>query len=287
MTETNDNILIAQEWLAKARSITVLSGAGISADSGIPTYRDVDGLWNNFRAEDFSSVEAFKKDPKMVWDWYHQRRMVMGEAKPNRGHLAISTMESRSMQFTVLTQNIDGLHQQAGSNNVVELHGSVWKFRCTNCLGEWEDRRTRNGIPQCDSCHSQARPAVIWFGESLNPYEWDRAVRAAYCDVMVVVGTSAMVHPVADLPNMAQRNRARVIEVNKEKTPISTYADLSFIGNASDILSELAVPPQGLSTELSMDMGKAMQRGLEKFYMKYPQCRPQANMLPEKPEESK
>ena len=283
-SSTNDKLQLAQEWIAKARSITVLSGAGISADSGIATYRDADGLWNKFRAEDFSSVEAFQKDPTMVWDWYKERRRIMAAAEPNAGHKALATLESRVMQFTVLTQNIDGLHQRAGNNNVIELHGSVWKLRCTNCLGEWETHVDLKGLPKCDSCHSLARPAVVWFGESLSPQTWEQAVRASYSDIFLVVGTSAMVNPVSELPHMAQRNRARVIEVNKEPTGLSKSADISLIGSATEILPQLATQLDGLSSMHEMDLGKAMQRGLEKFYMKYPQLRPDANMLPEKPE---
>ena len=275
-------LLIAREWIAKARSITVLTGAGISAESGIATYRDADGLWNNFRAEDFSSAKAFQEDPRRVWRWYHERRTIMGAAEPNAGHKALAKMESNSMAFNILTQNIDGLHQRAGNLNVVELHGSVWILRCVNCLGEWQDSNSAlTGLPQCPSCHSPARPAVVWFGESLKPSVWEQAVRATFCDVFLVVGTSAMVDPVASLPYMAQRSRARIIEVNKESTPLSRSADISLMGSAGEILTALAEQPTGVSSQLDMDIGKAMARGLEKFYMKYPQLRPKENMLPE------
>ena len=271
----DDKLLMAREWIAKARSVTVLTGAGISAESGVPTYRDENGLWEKFKAEDFSSLKAFQQDMNVVWGWYHERRKVMGEAVPNAGHKALTKMQSNSLAFNILTQNIDGLHQRAGNLNVIELHGSVWMLRCTNCFGEWfEPDSALKGIPQCDSCHSAARPAVVWFGETLNPKVWEQAVRATFCDVFLVVGTSAMVDPVASLPYMAQRNRARVIEVNKEPTPLSKSADISLMGSAGEILTELAVQPEGVSSLHDMDLGKAMARGLEKFYRKYPQLRP-------------
>src|SRR4051812_33114841 len=143
-----DKINQAKEWIGRARSVTVLTGAGISAESGIATYRDADGLWNNFRAEDFSSVKAFEEDPAKVWGWYHNRRQVMYEAEPNAGHKALSEIEHSLDQFLLLTQNIDGLHQKAGTDNIIELHGNVWRLRCTNCLGEWEAPKLLSGIPQ-------------------------------------------------------------------------------------------------------------------------------------------
>ena len=277
-----DKLQQAKDWVATARSITVLTGAGVSAESGIATYRDADGLWNNFRAEDFSSVRAFQEDPAKVWGWYHERRRIMGAAEPNAAHKALAELERKTDQFMLLTQNIDGLHQRAGTDNIVELHGSVWKLSCVNCQGEWEDKRELTGIPQCDSCKMMARPAVVWFGEPLVQAAWDRAMRATYCDVFIVAGTSAQVEPVASLPWVAQRNRARIIEVNKEETPISKSVDISLIGNAGEILPELAKAEMNIGGVQELDLGRAMQRGLEKFYMKYPQLRPNAETkLPE------
>lgn len=282
--ELQDKIDQAKDWIGKARSLTVLTGAGISAESGIATYRDENGLWEKFKAEDFSSLKAFQQDPKIVWGWYNERRYNMGNAEPNSGHKALAEIESSLDQFLLLTQNIDGLHQKAGTDNIVELHGSVWKLRCTNCLGEWEDRKlyTDGTIPQCDSCHSMARPAVVWFGETLQQTAWDRAVRSTFCDVFLVVGTSAMVDPVASLPYMAQRNRARLIEVNKEATALTPSADISILGNAGEILPQLAYKVKDVGGTHELDLGRAMQRGLEKFYMKFPQLRPNAETkLPE------
>ena len=265
----------AHSIIATSRSVTVITGAGVSAESGIPTYRDEDGLWSNFRAEDFSSAEAFKQDPMRVWEWYKERRRTMAAAQPNEGHKALAALERNHMQFMVITQNIDGLHQRAGTDNIIELHGSVWRLRCTNCLGEWEDRSAElPWLPYCESCHSLARPAVVWFGESLKPQEWERAVRASYCDTLLVVGTSALVNPVASLPEIAQKNRARIIEVNAGETPITAIADVSLRGKSSEILAQLAEEKEHTIDGMhDMDLGKAMQRGLEKFYAKYPQLR--------------
>ena len=281
MSEDLDLIQKARQVLARSRSITVITGAGISAESGIPTYRNEDGLWNQYRAEDFSSVEAFEKNPKMVWDWYRDRRKVMAGAFPNAGHKALASMEQHCMQFMLLTQNIDELHQRAGTENIVELHGSVWRLRCTNCLGEWYDSDENVGVndsgsvPHCISCHSIARPAVVWFGESLKETEWDRAIKASYCDTLLVVGTSAMVNPVASLPIIAQKNRARIIVVNPEKTATADHADIFIPGKAGEVLPQLVAQgnEDGIDGLYEMDMGKAMQRGLEKFYAKYPQLR--------------
>jgi NAD-dependent deacetylase len=270
-----DLIQKAHEIIAKSRSITVITGAGVSAESGIATYRDADGLWNQYRAQDFSSVDTFYKDPKRVWDWYKERRRVMAAAEPNAAHKALAELEQKSMQFMVLTQNIDGLHQRAGTDNIVELHGSVWRLRCTNCLNEWENKaELPDGIPQCWSCHSLARPAVVWFNESLKPSEWERAMRASYCDTLLVVGTSALVNPVASLPDIAFKNQARIIEINLEKTPISDLATVSIQAKAGEVLPEIVKDGDvNIGGTHELDLGKAMQRGLDKFYAKYPQLR--------------
>lgn len=275
--DSQTRIEAAHEMLAKSRSITVITGAGISAESGIPTYRTDDGLWNQYRAEDFSSVEAFEKDPKTVWAWYKDRREIMGKAQPNAGHKALATLEHNHGSFMLLTQNIDGLHQRAGTDNIIELHGSVWKLRCTNCGGEWYNddiTEAPQDLPHCESCHSIARPAVVWFGEPLNRNDFERAVKASYCDTMLVVGTSALVDPVASLPVIAQQNRARIIVVNPERTPTADIADIYIPGKASEILPLLVEEKEHVIDGMfDMDLGKAMSRGLEKFYAKYPQLR--------------
>jgi len=275
----NTSIEDAKKVIAMSRNVTVLTGAGCSAESGIPTYRNADdGLWNNYKAEDFSSVEAFKKDPAMVWSWYHDRRKAMFGAEPNAAHKALAAIGEQK-PTTVLTQNIDGLHQRAGSKKVIELHGSVARLQCTICMHEWSDTSlTLPPIPFCEHCHCPARPAVIWFGESLKPDVWSDAFLATHCDTFLVVGTSALVNPVASLPAMARNNRARIIEVNMEQTTISGICDYLLLGKAGDILPQL-VPAENATFDLKsneMDLGRAMQRGMEKFYAKYPDLRPKS-----------
>ena len=274
----NTSIEDAKQVISMSRNVTVLTGAGCSAESGIPTYRDADGLWNNYKAEDFSSVESFQKDPKLVWSWYHDRRKAMFGAEPNAAHKAIAAIGEQK-PTTILTQNIDGLHQRAGSKNVIELHGSVSMMRCTVCFKEWEDHSLNlPEIPSCPTCLCPARPAVIWFGESLKPDVWTDAFLATHCDTFIVVGTSALVNPVASLPGMARNNRARIIEVNTEQTMISDICDYLLLGKAGEILPQL-VPSDTDTFNLKaseMDLGRAMQRGMEKFYAKYPDLRPKS-----------
>ena len=262
--------------LELSRNITVLTGAGISAESGVPTYRDKDGLWNTYRAQDFSSVEAFSKSPATVWDWYHQRRAAMAEAEPNAAHKALADLEAKTQgRVVVLTQNIDGLHQRAGSKVVIELHGSVWNVRCTVCGEERCEPSSTVAIPACYSCHSICRPAVTWFGESLNRTAWEHAVRAAHCDTFLVVGTSALVDPVAQLAPLAQKHHARVIEINTERTPVSDFAEYSLFGKAGEILPQL-VPTEAQKEDFwihELDLGRAFERGLEKFYAKHPELK--------------
>lgn len=262
--------------LELSRNITVLTGAGISAESGVPTYRDKDGLWNSYRAEDFSSVTAWAKSPATVWDWYQGRRAVMAAAEPNVAHKTLADLEARTRgQVVVLTQNVDGLHQRAGSKIVVELHGNVWNIRCTNCGEERCEPDLGMGIPGCYSCHGMCRPAVTWFGESLNRTAWEHAVRATHCDTFVVIGTSALVDPVAQLAPMAQKNHARIIEINTERTPISDIADFTLLGKAGEILPQL-IPTEAQKEEFwihELDLGRAFERGLERFYSKYPDLR--------------
>jgi len=255
-----------------ARSITILTGAGISAESGIPTYRDENGLWSKYKAEDFSSVDAFARDPQTVWDWYRDRRIVMGDAKPNAGHLALAAIEQQSLQCTLFTQNIDGLHQQAGSRYVTEMHGSAWKLRCTECLEEWTDMGSLPDLPRCSHCRGLARPAVVWFGEKLSQKSMGDAMRAMRCDVLLVVGTSGLVNPVASLIPLARQYKAQIIEVNLAETEVTQYADFSLFGKASEILPQLAEPGQH-GVVLQADMGRAFERAMNKFFAKYPELK--------------
>ena len=216
--------------------IRVLTGAGISAESGIPTFRGKDGLWNKYDPMELATPEAFRKDPRLVWEWYDWRRQLIARAEPNEGHRIIAEIEKKFSDFWLITQNVDGLHQRAGSKKVIELHGNIWKVRCVSCGREDYDYRTHlpEIPPRCENCGGLLRPGVVWFGESLPMDALQKAYELSEdADVFIVVGTSAQVYPAAELPFVAKRNGARLIEVNPEETPITPYADVSIREKAS------------------------------------------------------
>lgn len=236
-------IATAVEWLARARHVCCLTGAGISAESGIPTFRGPDGFWAGKRAEDLATPEAFARNPTEVWKFYLWRRKLLLDKRPNAGHLALATIERLVERFTLITQNVDGLHDLGGSTNIIELHGSIWLDRCTQCARE--HRRTvkdvSDDIPHCDACGAMMRPGVVWFGETLPPDAITAAQQAtANCDVMLVVGTSALVQPAASLANWAKTNGAHLIEINPESTPLTSIADLVFPTPAGAVLPQVA-----------------------------------------------
>ena len=231
----------ARAWLQAASSVVVLTGAGISAESGVPTFRGQGGLWKQFRAEDLATPEAFGRDPRRVWEWYDSRRAALAQVAPNAGHRALAELEARKPRFTLVTQNVDGLHDRAGSRNVVKLHGDIWELRCLRCGKERRDERTPlpELPPRCD-CGGMLRPGVVWFGEPLPAEAWDlaqKATRAA--EVLLVVGTSATVYPAAALVPLAMSAGARVIECNVEETPFSSGLDRSLRGRAGELLPQL------------------------------------------------
>jgi NAD-dependent deacetylase len=238
--EQIESLRSARLLIRNARKVAVLTGAGISAESGVPTFRGAAGLWKQFRPEDLATPEAFARDPKFVWGWYAWRREILSRVKPNAGHSALATLEKQSPDFTLITQNIDGLHQLAGSRRVLELHGSIWCLRCTICRREWMDRTVPLALPPSCSCGGLARPGVVWFGEDLPSAVWDAAEQATQrADVFLVVGTSATVYPAAGLAGLAHRAGAKVIEVNTEETPVSSLADFTLKGSAGEILSQM------------------------------------------------
>ncbi len=215
----------------QVRSMAVLTGAGISAESGVPTFRGPGGLWRNYRAEELATPRAFRRDPALVWEWYDWRRGLIGACQPNAAHHALVEIESHLDDFLLITQNVDGLHRLAGSRNVVELHGNIWRLRCTQgCRSPWEDRAVPlPEIPaRCSRCGAMARPDVVWFGESLPAEALDAAFAAVKrCQVMLVIGTSAVVHPAASLPLIAVQRGAYVVEINPQPTPLSDIVDQS------------------------------------------------------------
>ena len=231
----------AASRLGRARRVAVLTGAGVSAESGVPTFRGPGGLWENHRPEDLATPQAFARDPGLVWRWYHWRRGLIAECAPNPAHRALAGLEQRAGEFTLITQNVDGLHRLAGSQNILELHGNLWWVRCTACGALYQERGLDlPAPPSCRECGGMLRPHVVWFGESLDPGILDAAWRAAAgAEVMLVVGTSAVVQPAAGLASVAKQAGAFVIEINLEPTPNSGEVDVSLLGRAGEILPEL------------------------------------------------
>lgn len=228
----------ARNRLAEAESVAVLTGAGISAESGVPTFRGVGGLWRNYRPEDLATPEAFDRDPSTVWQWYLWRRGLIDAAEPNAGHRALVAMEQRQARFTLITQNVDGLHDRAGSRRILKVHGDIWQIRCVACPYQRRDRALEYPIlpPPCPECGAPMRPGVVWFGEALPRIVWAEAERAvSQADVLLVVGTSAQVYPAAGLIGTARF----VIEVNMEATPFSTRAGIVLQGPSGEILPAL------------------------------------------------
>jgi NAD-dependent deacetylase len=231
----------ARQWLKEARSVTVLTGAGVSAESGVPTFRGNGGLWKQHRAESLATPGAFARDPKLVWEWYDWRRSVLAEARPNPGHFALVELEQRAPKFTLITQNVDGLHELAGSRNVLRLHGSIWILRCNGCAREHDDRTPRLAeIPPLCECGAMLRPGVVWFGEALPTVVWQQAEAAAQsADLFLVIGTSAVVYPAAGLASIAKSSGARVVEINVAETALSDGIDEFLLGPSGELLPQL------------------------------------------------
>jgi len=226
--------------IAEARSASVLTGAGVSAESGIPTFRGAGGIWEKYDFRKLATPQGFKEDPELVWEWYQLRQREMLKAAPNPAHLVIADMERHYPQFSVLTQNIDGMHKRAGSNHIVELHGSIWRLRCVRDGLVTQTDAPVVEIPPLCQCGSILRPDVVWFGEPLSDEVLDAASRAAASsEVMFVIGTSAVVYPAAALPIITKNSGGLVIEVNTEPTDVTTYADVSLMGPAGKMLPAL------------------------------------------------
>ncbi len=225
--------------LVKSQKIVFVTGAGISQESGIPTFRGKDGLWRKYDPMKLATIDAFYEDPKLVWEWYEERRSNILNAKPNSGHVTIAELE-KHREVSVLTQNIDGLHQRAGSKNVYELHGSIITIKCTVC--DFKDKITNSfsTLPPMCKCGNMLRPDVVWFGEALPQDTWESAIEeASTCDAMIIVGTSLAVSPANLLPVYAKQNGATMIEVNIEKTQMSSQMDMSLQEPAAKALPEI------------------------------------------------
>lgn len=230
---------LVKDKILDAKKIVFVTGAGVSQDSGIPTYRGSDGLWKNYDPMKLATIDAFYENPKLVWEWYADRRKNIFSAKPNPTHTAIADMEKFS-NVKVLTQNIDGLHQKAGSSDVYELHGSIIRIKCTVCdYNEEVFEEFENFPPKC-KCGNILRPDVVWFGETLPQKTWqDAIIHAGSCDVMIIAGTSLLVSPANTLPVFASQNGAVIIEINPEKTMLSSDVDLSIRERSSLVMPQL------------------------------------------------
>jgi NAD-dependent deacetylase len=239
------SIAFPPDFIHLMKSVTrvaALTGAGVSQESGLRTFRDAQtGLWAQYKPDDLASPEAFRRDPKLVWDWYAMRREKVRGVEPNPGHYALVEMARLIPEFTLITQNVDGLHRKAGSPQLIELHGNIQRVRCLNGDGLFESwDEGPDGVGRCPRCGGYLRPDVVWFGEALSREELEAAVLAARtCDAFFSIGTSGVVQPAASLAYAAHNRGAMVVEVNAEPTPLTPKVDFAFHGKSGEILPEL------------------------------------------------
>jgi NAD-dependent deacetylase len=227
------------EAIRKARSITVLTGAGMSAESGVPTFREAQkGLWAQYDPQELATPQAFHRNAKLVWEWYEWRRNLISRASPNPGHKALKKLEEMKDIFSLVTQNVDNLHKLAGSDNIIELHGNIFRTKCFDNNHTVETWSTDENIPpQCPECGSPLRPDVVWFGESVPSQAFSMAVtNARQCEIFISIGTSSVIQPAASLPYFAQETGALLIEINTEQTPLSPIMDYQIREPAGKIL---------------------------------------------------
>jgi NAD-dependent protein deacetylase/lipoamidase len=239
-----DEAIFSRNFLAlirRSKRIMISTGAGISTESGVPAFRGAGGLWNEFKPEELATPEGFARDPRKVWEWYDMRRQVIAQIQPNAGHLALVELEKLMPDLFLFTQNIDGLHQRAGSKNIYELHGNVWNVRCTKeekTFALWENPLKQ--VPPVCTCGALLRPDVVWFGEALPDFILKLAWQVAgSCDVFLAIGTSGTVEPAASLAWIAKDSGAIVVEINPESTPITEIADEIFSQKSGVLLPRL------------------------------------------------
>lgn len=237
---SRDDLAFAASIISEARHLIALTGAGISKESNVPTFRGKDGLWRKHNVMDLATPSAFARNPQLVWEWYSWRQDLIAKCTPNPAHYTLVKWEKKGILKSLISQNVDGLHRRAGSGNVLEVHGNLWAVKCTSCthLGRLSD--PAQGIPECPSCGANLRPDVVWFGERLNPVvmqnvreELERA------DTIIVIGTSALVQPAATFPLIVKQRGGKLLEVNIEQTPLTRTVDAHLRGKAGELLLKL------------------------------------------------
>lgn len=243
MNCTEELLQQCQMLIQRAQSVCVLTGAGVSKASGIPTFRDKDGLWNSMRPEELASMDGFLRNPELVWEWYTSRKLVLTKVNPNAAHEALVRLENSNKDFVLITQNVDGLHARAGNKRILELHGNIERSFCVECHIFYNDvffDKIKRILPKCIACGGRVRPDVVWFGEMLPQDVLDQAINAAQrCDIFLSIGTSALVYPAAELPYYVSRSDATLIEINPERTSLSGSVDYYLQGHAEVILPRL------------------------------------------------
>jgi len=225
--------------LMNAQSVVAFSGAGMSAESGVPTFRGNDGIWKKFKPEELANFDAFMRNPNLVWEWYRHRKQIIATIQPNQGHVALAEMERFYEKMTVITQNIDNLHRRAGSKTVYELHGNIERNYCIDCGQRYTNQEILmcDEAPRCSTCNGLIRPDVVWFGELLPEHDWEMSVAAAQnADLFLSIGTSGVVYPAASLPMTARQSGAYVVEINIEPTELSHRVDETILGKSGEIL---------------------------------------------------
>ncbi|MBD3408168.1 MAG: NAD-dependent protein deacylase [Candidatus Lokiarchaeota archaeon] len=236
----NERIEEAAEIIRRTEYLVALTGAGISKESDVPTFRGENGLWRNYNPMVLATPQAFAENPKLVWEWYTWRQGLIGNCDPNPGHDVLSKWEKQGFLRTVITQNVDGLHRRANSENVLEVHGNLWAVKCTKCAYRSRLSEPADGIPICPKCESYLRPDVVWFGESLD----QEIMRSVYleldnADCIIVVGTSALIQPAASFPLIVKQHGGKIIEMNIEQTPLTQHADVHISGPSGVMLPKL------------------------------------------------
>jgi len=230
-------LLHVAEVIETADYMIALTGAGISRESNVPTFRGADGLWRNYDAMELATPDAFRRNPALVWEWYSWRQGLIAECNPNPGHLTLSKWEESGLLKTLITQNVDGLHIRAGSKNVLEVHGDLWALKCTSCNYNSRLMAPARGIPLCPECGSNLRPDVVWFGESLDRDVISQVYNELeQADVCIVIGTSALVQPAASFPLVVKQRGGFLIEINIEQTPLTSIADYHLSGKSGEVL---------------------------------------------------